>query len=412
MRIDLTSRPMRVIVVDDDPNIRAIISQILVAEGYRVQAMESADGIECAIGDFGADVILCDLLMPGRDGITVCRSLQADPEAARIPFILISAKSFEGDKRAALDAGAAGYLVKPFSPDALISAISEALTVQPSVTVWGCRGSIAAPEQARGIYGGNTSCIDLVLPGRRHLIFDAGTGIRSLGNELLRESPLRIALFLTHFHWDHVQGLPFFKPLYVPGNEVTIHGPAQSSDALVDTIEGQMGGAFFPTSTEVFRSSVKWVGLQEQTLDVGDVTVSTLHVLHPGTTLAYRVDFDGRSLVYAPDNELLPETVSPELSAEALRLATFAAGADLLVHDCQYSAEKYEQRRGWGHSSGKALAAVAARAQVQRVLLFHHDPDSEDADVEAVRGEFCSELEALGVEIIGDAAREGFTYLV
>jgi phosphoribosyl 1,2-cyclic phosphodiesterase len=223
---------------------------------------------------------------------------------------------------------------------------------------------------------------------------------------------MRAGLFLTHFHWDHVQGLPFFKPLFVSGNEAHIYGPADSADILVETIEGQMGGAFFPISTESFRSSVKYTGLQEETIEAFGARISTLYVMHPGRTLAYRVEYAGRSIVFAPDNELIPECIEPELSGEALRLAEFAAGASLLMHDCQYTREIYEKRRGWGHSCGETLAAVAAHAKVERVLLFHHDPDHDDAAVDAIHEEFLRHHEARGGQALSDPAREGMTYLV
>ncbi|HTE20926.1 MAG TPA: hypothetical protein VK689_21385, partial [Armatimonadota bacterium] len=179
----------------------------------------------------------------------------------------------------------------------------------------------------------------------------------------------------------------------------------------VETIEGQMGGAFFPISTASFRSSVKFVGLQEETFDVFGATVSTLFVVHPGRTLAYRVDFEGHSIVYVPDNEITPQCVEPELTGEALRLARFAEGASLLLHDCQYSREGYEAHRGWGHSCGDLLAAVVARAGVDRVLLFHHDPDHPDETIDAIHAEFQSALKRHGGKALSDPAREGLTYL-
>ena len=135
-----------------------------------------------------------------------------------------------------------------------------------------------------------------------------------------------------------------------------------------------------------------------------------IQVAHPSSTLIYRVDLGDRSVVYAPDNELLPETVEPELSSEALRLAKFAGGASLLIHDCTYSRQTYEKRRGWGHSCGPAIAAVAKHAGVKRVLLFHHDPDSSDSDVEAIHREFQNALDALGADIQSEPAREGASY--
>lgn len=404
----------RVLVLDDSNVVRTLIRRALTEQGYEVRESASGENVERLIEEFKPDLVVSDIMMPGRNGIDLCRALQADPNTAEIPVILASAKSFDADKRAALAAGAAAYLVKPFTPDALLKTVANVLGRQFGLTIWGCRGSIPSPERAWGKYGGNTSCVDLVLPGQRHFVFDAGTGIRILGNDLISQSPLRIALFFTHYHWDHTQGLPFFKPLYVPGNEIHIYGPEDRDTAMSTTIANAMGGKYFPVSIEAFRASVRYVSLQEQTEphDVLGVSVSTLETLHPGTTLAYRIEYGGRSIVYAPDNELLPETCDPELDAEALRIAEFAKGATVFLHDCQYSQQEYKTKRGWGHSCGDALAAVAAHAMPGRMVLFHHDPDHSDEQVEAIHTEFRAGLENRGVTLQSECAREGSTLLL
>ncbi len=402
---------MRILIIDDAADARLFIRTVLQKEGYDVIEMDSATDLEARLPELAPNLIVCDLMMPGRDGLSVCRSLQADPELA-VPVVLVSSKIFEQDKQAALNAGASGYITKPIRASELVKVVNATLSTQTRVKMWGCRGSIATPEKATGLYGGNTACLELVLPGGSRFIFDAGTGIRILGNAIVSSSPMRAALFLTHFHWDHVQGLPFFVPLYIPGNEFHLYGPAESSEALVQTIEGQMGGAFFPISTNSFRSSVSFFGLQEQTFECFGIKVSTQWVLHPGTTLAYRIDLPGKSIVYCPDHEILPENVTPELSGEAERFAQFAEGASLLIHDCAYSRAVYESKRGWGHSTGACLAAVAAAAQVQRVLLFHHDPDNDDEAVQKVHDEFVAALTERNVTIASEPAREGATYFV
>lgn len=390
----------RVMLVDDSPIVRARMRRTLEADGFQVMELPSASDIERHVEEFAPQVIVCDVLMPGRNGLSVFRELQERDSTRHIPLILATAKDFGGDKRTAMQAGVANYLVKPFVPETLLSTVREALGQQAGLRIWGCRGSVAAPEKALGCFGGNTSCVELVLStgaGQNHrLIFDAGTGIRALGNSIAANSHLRASLFLTHFHWDHIQGLPFFKPLYRPGNEITIYGPAASDAGLLEAIQGQMGGAFFPISTDAFLSSVKYVGLQEQTLDVAGLQVSSFPATHPGFTLGYKVSWNGRSIAYVPDNELLPELIEPEISGWALRFIEWLRGTDLVIHDCQYSAAGYLTHRGWGHSGATSVAAIAAAAEVGRVLLFHHDPDYDDDRVNQIHDEFRAELEARG----------------
>ncbi len=402
--------PKRILIVDDDPAIGSFIELIVRREGYEVKLVESAINLESVVGEFAPALIISDLMMPGRDGISLCRSLKSNPQTSGIQILLLSAKSFDSDKRAALSAGAAAYLVKPIRVPELINAIKMALATDVEVKVWGCRGSIPTPERIDTKYGNNTPCISVDVPGHGLLIFDAGTGFRLLGHSLAKSSLRRLSLFLTHFHWDHIFGLPFFAPFYMPGNEIHIYAPADSTDALTEKIEKQMGGDYFPVSIEAFRAAVKFHALHQEKMEVEGVTLSTLYAFHPGTTLIYRLDIGDHSLVYAPDNEILPESVEPELSGEALKLANFAAGASLLIHDCTYSRPQYDARRGWGHTCGAMLAAVAKQANVKRVLLFHHDPDNSDQQVEAIHQEFKEALAKGGADIPSEAASEGKTY--
>lgn len=397
----------RVVVIDDAPDMRLLIRRVLSQAGLEVEERESAEGLEDALRSTPADLVICDLMLPGRDGLAVCRSLRSGAVIPRTPVLLVSSKAFAGDKRAALSAGAAGYLVKPFSAAELLRATEEALQTQVSARIWGCRGSIAAPDQARGAYGGETACLQLTLPGGQQFIFDAGTGIRRLGNALAPKSPMRLHILLTHYHWDHIQGLPFFKPLYIAGNEIHIHGPGDDRDYLVQAIEGQMGGAFFPVSPESFQSAVTYSPVKDTEFAIAGVSFSAIQVMHPGRTLAYRVELGDRSLVFAPDHEVVPESVEPYLTGEALRVARFCEGAAIVIHDCQYTRAEYERKRGWGHSCGECVGRMLASANVGRILLFHHDPDHDDTEVEAVHREFRQALEAAGGRVPSEPAREG-----
>ncbi len=400
----------RILVIDDDTAVRSFIGVVLRREGYDVKLLESAINVENMVTEYGPELIVCDIMMPGRDGLAVCRAIKARPETQHIHVLLASAKSFESDKRAALNAGAAGYLVKPIREQDLANAVRNALASETAVKVWGCRGSIPTPENAQGWYGSNTPCLSLDVPGRGLIVLDAGTGLRALGQSLVKAPVRRISLLLTHFHWDHIFGLPFFAPVYMAGYEIHIYAPAESQDALAEKLEKQIGGDYFPVSIEAFRAAIKLHAVQQGMLEIEGLSVSTHYASHPGTTLIYRLDAGDHSLVYAPDNEILPEWVDPHLSGEAQRLAEFASGASLFIHDCAYSLAVYQTRRSWGHSCGPALAAVAKEAQARRVLLFHHDPDNTDDEVQAINQEFQTALNTLGAAIPSEPASEGMTY--
>jgi phosphoribosyl 1,2-cyclic phosphodiesterase len=401
--------PKRVLIIDDRDETRTLKRRALEPDGYELRELNSATGLEEAVAEFSPDLVVTDILMPGGDGISACKRLRAAPETANLAVIFVSAKGFEADQREALEAGGAAYLMKPFRPEALREVVRETLADKIAVRLWGCRGSISVPEAASGKYGGNTPCVEVVLPGRRRLIFDAGTGIRPLGNRLVAQSLSKMAVCLTHYHWDHTQGLPFFKPLYVPGNVVEIYGPADSTESLTKKIKGEMGGDYFPVSIEAFQASVDFVAVTERTFEMPGYSLSVLHAFHPGRTVAYRVDLGERSVVYASDNELPPDHLEPEFSGEALRFAEFAAGASLLIHDATYSRSAYDQKRGWGHSCGETVAALAVRAGVGQVCLFHHEPDNTDADIEAIHQEFVEACAARGADIPAAPAAEGMT---
>jgi len=401
--------PKRVLLSDDHDETRALKRRAREPDGYELRELGSAAGLEKAVAEFSPDLVVTDILMPCGDGISACKRLRAAPATADLAFIFVSAKGFDADQREALAAGGAAYLMTPFRPETLREVVRETLTDKIAVRVWGCRGPISVPEAAAGKYGGNTPCVEVVLPGRRRLIFDAGTGILLLGNRLVAQSLSKLAICFTHYHGDHTQGLPFFKPLYVPGNVVEIYGPADSSESLTKKIKGEMGGDYFPVSIEAFQASVDFVVVTERTFEMPGYSLSALYAFHPGRTVAYRLDLGGRSVVYASDNELPLANLEPEFSGEALRFAEFAAGTSLLTHDTTYSRSAYDQKRGWGHSCGEAVAALAVQAEVGQVCLFHHDPDSTDADIEAIHQEFVDACAARGADILAAPATEGVT---
>ena len=262
------------------------------------------------------------------------------------------------------------------------------------IRFWGVRGSIAAPGPDTAAVGGNTSCVELVC-GATRIVLDAGTGLRGLGQELIAQpGPTELTLLLSHYHWDHIQGLPFFVPVYRKDTALTIVGGANGVMSVRDTLERQMSAPTFPVRLDEVgaRLTTREARLGE-TFDVGEATVRVAKGNHPGGVMAYRVEHEGKSIVYATDTEHYA-CVDPALRA-------LAEGADVLVYDAQYTPEEYSGKVGWGHSTWLAGAELARAAGVGTCVLFHHDPMRSDEGVRAIE----QQAQALFPRTI--AAREG-----
>jgi phosphoribosyl 1,2-cyclic phosphodiesterase len=251
------------------------------------------------------------------------------------------------------------------------------------VRFYGVRGSIAScgPDTVR--YGGNTSCVLVEADGER-LVFDAGTGIRKLGTEIgPSDAPVR--LFFSHLHWDHIQGFPFFTPAFIPGNRIDIHAVRGADDApgIRETLAAQMTPPNFPVPLDVMRADMRFIDIPVgDTVRAGRAEVRHLTVDHPNGCVAYRVDLGRQSVVYATDLEHEEGVVNADL-------VDFARGADLLIYDAMYTPEELHgeagpPRKGWGHSTFDAGAAVAERAGVGNLCLFHHDPSHDDTFMDAL----------------------------
>lgn len=258
------------------------------------------------------------------------------------------------------------------------------------VRFFGTRGSIATPGPQTLRYGGNTSCVEVTTKSGTLIVLDMGTGAAVLGRELVtRGEPLRGHILISHTHWDHIQGIPFFAPLFVPGSEWDIYAPRGFSQTLRDTLAGQMQYTYFPVSLEQLGATIRYHELVEGWLQIGDVEVTARYLNHPGLTLGYRLQADGVSLVYACDHEPHSRTLAmgtSEISGEDRRHAEFLVDADLVVHDAQYLASEYPLKVGWGHSTVEYAVAVARLAGVRQLALTHHDPERDDDAIDDVIG--------------------------
>jgi phosphoribosyl 1,2-cyclic phosphodiesterase len=277
-----------------------------------------------------------------------------------------------------------------------------------SITFWGTRGSIPAPGRATIRYGGNTPCLTIEDQQHRRLILDAGSGIRALGKQLVQQpTPQDLVVLLSHTHWDHIQGLPFFGPLFSPGNSIRILGPGGGDGSLRDTLRSQMAPAVFPVPLSAIGSALEVDEITSPEISLPGFLVRTVPVCHPGRTLGFAVQAaaGGPSVSYLTDNEL----AGPIATKIRPDLVRFLHRSDTLVHDAMYFDAEVAPRAGWGHSSAVQATKLALEAEVRRLVLFHHDPDHDDAALERLLAEAVEYRERLGGTLELTVAAEGTT---
>jgi CheY-like chemotaxis protein len=282
------------------------------------------------------------------------------------------------------------------------------------IRFWGTRGSLPKPGKTTLRYGGNTSCVELRTGAGTLIVLDCGTGAHELGQALLDSgpSPLRGHLLISHTHWDHIQGFPFFAPLFARDTEWDIYAPGGLGRRLEATLAGQMEYTYFPVTLEQLDATVRYHDLVEGAFDIGDVRVVARFLNHPALTLGYRLEVGGTSLVYAVDHE--PHSVhhadagnQAPVHQEDRRHIEFCAGADLVIHDATYTLAEYPKRVGWGHSPVEYAVDVAAAAGVRRLALFHHAMTRDDDAVDRLVVEGRARAAARGSSVEIFAAAEG-----
>ncbi|HUR86221.1 MAG TPA: MBL fold metallo-hydrolase [Solirubrobacteraceae bacterium] len=263
------------------------------------------------------------------------------------------------------------------------------------VKIWGARGSIPTPGEDTMRYGGNTSCVQVTLSDGTVIVLDAGTGIRTMG--ICTPPPEHpVNILLTHLHLDHIQGLMFFAPCFDPSNEIVIWGPAAPEAPLLERIARYISAPLSPVEVRELPSQVSFRESFATEWQIGSANVRSCSVSHRGPTLGYRIEDAGTSLVYIPDHEPALGTPLDQLDDEWISGLELAHGADMLIHDAQYADDEYLSHLGWGHSALSDTLAFAQRAEVSRLVLFHHDPQHSDDFLDAFTAEARARWEAAG----------------
>lgn len=277
------------------------------------------------------------------------------------------------------------------------------------VTFYGVRGSTPCPHDDNHRYGGNTSCAVVEAPGHDPIVLDLGTGLRMWGEALPCDGGFRGHALVTHVHWDHVQGLPFFAPVLQPGASLDIYGPPPETDgvrSLGDCFEQFICPPLFPVCIDELPGEIRFHTIRDTDLVVGDAKVTVRDVPHTGLTNGYRIELGGTTVVYVSDHQM-PIDGSLAVTDDVLELC---AGADLLIHDAQYTPEEFAKKRDWGHCTVEFAVHVAAEAGVRRLALFHHDPTHDDAFIDRL----VEQAQALAGNRIEEvlAASEGLTVVL
>ena len=380
-----------VFVIDDDQSIIDFLTVTLSAAGFEVSSSTCASkAVETALS-LRPDCIIVDLMMPGKDGFDLVRELRLDEAFASTKIIVISSKSYEFDRRRSVALGADGYITKPLDAKTISGQVERILESRIDMTFWGVRGTLPVSGQKTLKYGGSTSCVSLELPGGHFFIFDAGTGIKTLSDKMAEwhRYPVIAKIFISHPHWDHINALPFFAPMFGRGNEFEICGASHGDITMRELISAQMDGVYFPITLKEFAARVYFRNLGEETIEFGNVKVTTKLLL------GYRVCYEGRSICYITDNELYLEDSRFYNPQYEKQLADFVRGADALITDTTYTDEEYKTKIGWGHSSVSQVAKLAHTAEVDTLYLFHHDPDQDDDAIDAKLAEAQAALKGL-----------------
>ncbi len=405
----IKDQPIRVLIAEDVEVNALVISGILEREGIEATIAENGELCLQIARSTHPDLIILDLMLPKLSGLEVLKQLKADVQTRHIEVIICTAKDFKTEADQTKELGAFGFLKKPVVRQDLLALIErlfhrgidaaglpeesaaedefdpELVTKTGMFRLWGTRGSIPISGSRFARHGGNTSCLEVV-HGEDRVIFDAGSGIRDLGLSFVSGAPCKIHLFITHTHWDHIQGFPFFAPAYLPGYEITVYAASNVEKDLKSIFQGQLDRAYFPVQLEDMKANLVFRNLDKDPVQIGSMKITWEYTLHPSPTVGYKIEIGGKSLVFIPDNEFLkgyvgrPDViVRDDERVEAHdNLIGFLKNVDVLIHEAQYTPQEYSNKIGWGHTSISNGSVLVKLSGAKRWIVTHHDPLHDD----------------------------------
>jgi len=396
---------VKALLIEEDAEARALAERAFANADMSVaSASDYQSGYELLRAEKPGAVVI-GVSLPDLQGYDLCQEIRRNPALKDVPIVICSEQSYPADIRRAKELGADEYVVKPYAEQQLLDAVWNAIELRSSVfhvKFWGTRGSIATPGPETIRYGGNTACVE-VRCGEDILIFDCGTGVRELGIALAKEyaeRSLEVHLFVSHTHWDHIQGFPFFQPAYRAGNRVNIYSLHSLDRSLEKLFTGQMDGNYFPVTLDDLMARLHFEELAGD-VKIGDVKISHMHLNHPGLALSFRMESKGRSVVYMTDHEPYHRLLgdSPHTKKLDAEIDAFAKNSDLLIREAQYTDEEYASKRGWGHSTTSDAAISAINSETKRLALFHHDPMHDDQQIDSMVESCRQKIEENGKQI-------------
>lgn len=403
----------KILIADSSPDFLSLIKSHSKDPLLHIET--TCKGSECLqlVHSFKPDLLIIDFMLPEIHGIEILQTVRRGSSSQKMGVILTGYHTMMQTHHAAIKLKADYFLEKPCSPPHLFHLIElffkGSLHVDPMPSIepfpsgktvssplkpqfpsylklWGTRGSnpVAGSEYVR--FGGNTPCLE-VRNNQDLLIFDAGSGIRALGQELGQQEHSEFHILISHTHWDHLLGFPFFYPIYLPGKKIHIWTPVGFEKNSRDLFAEMLNYSYFPVALDDIRSKLIFQDLRDsQTLYFGDISVHTHYAFHPGSTLCFKIEMNGKKIGYVTDNEFLqgctlaPSQIeaTPSLFTPYLSLISFLKDCDILIHEAQYLTEEYAGRIGWGHSSIYNASFLIKKAGIKHWIVIHHDPRHTD----------------------------------